>query len=69
MATSKIQDSANSSDATRRIVARRRFEAPATLMLVAHVEQEGVWLVEGGMHALARTLEACAKRKGAAFQV
>lgn len=43
------------------------FEAPATLMLVAHVEQEGVWLVEGGMHALARTLEACAKRKGATF--
>ncbi|MGD9195777.1 MAG: FAD-dependent oxidoreductase, partial [Methyloceanibacter sp.] len=44
------------------------FEAPATLMLVAHVEQEGVWLVEGGMHALARTLEACAKRKGVAFR-
>ena len=29
------------------------FRAPATLMLVAHVEQEGVWLVEGGMHRLA----------------
>ena len=29
------------------------FLAPATLMLVAHVEQEGVWLVEGGMHRLA----------------
>jgi 1-hydroxycarotenoid 3,4-desaturase len=25
------------------------FLAPATLMLVAHVEQDGVWLVRGGM--------------------
>ena len=25
-------------------------------MLVAHVEQEGVWLVEGGMHRLAAAL-------------
>ena len=33
------------------------FEAPATLMLVAHVEQDGVWYVEGGMHALAAALE------------
>lgn len=37
------------------------FEAPATLMLVAHVEQTGVWLPRGGMHGfakgLARTLE------------
>ena len=32
------------------------FLAPATLMLVAHVEQEGVWLVEGGMHRLAAAL-------------
>lgn len=28
------------------------FDAPATLMLVAHVEQAGVWRVEGGMHRL-----------------
>ena len=32
------------------------FEAPATLILVPHVEQEGVWYVEGGMHAVARAL-------------
>ena len=32
------------------------FLAPATLMLIAHVEQEGVWLVEGGMHRLAQVL-------------
>ncbi len=32
------------------------FNAPATLMLIAHVEQEGVWLVEGGMHRLAQAM-------------
>lgn len=32
------------------------FRAPATLMLVAHVEQRGVWLVDGGMHKLAVAL-------------
>jgi 1-hydroxycarotenoid 3,4-desaturase len=30
------------------------FTAPATLNLIAHVEQQGVWVVEGGMFALAR---------------
>jgi 1-hydroxycarotenoid 3,4-desaturase len=29
---------------------------PATLMLVAHVEQDGVWLLDGGMRALAQAL-------------
>jgi 1-hydroxycarotenoid 3,4-desaturase len=32
------------------------FDAPATLMLVAHVEREGVWSIGGGMGALARAL-------------
>lgn len=32
------------------------YHAPATLMLIAHVEQEGVWIPKGGMHALARRL-------------
>ena len=32
------------------------FAAPATLMLVAHVEREGVWLVEGGMQGVATML-------------
>ncbi len=41
------------------------YLAPATLMLVAHVEREGVWLVEGGMHALAKALAALAAAKGA----
>jgi 1-hydroxycarotenoid 3,4-desaturase len=41
------------------------YDAPATLMLVAHVESEGVWLVEGGMHRLAVALAALAERLGA----
>lgn len=40
------------------------FEAPATLMLVAHVEREAVWQVEGGMFRLAQVLAACASRQG-----
>ncbi len=36
------------------------FSAPATLMLIAHVEQEGVWLVDGGMHELALAMEKLA---------
>ena len=33
-------------------------------MLIAHVEQEGVWYIEGGMHALARKMSEFAKRLG-----
>lgn len=44
------------------------FAAPATLMLVAHVEQTGVWLVEGGMHRLARALAGLAVTCGATFR-
>lgn len=44
------------------------FSAPATLMLVAHVEQAGVWMVDGGMAGLARTLAAFAQTKGATFR-
>ncbi len=40
------------------------FSAPATLMLVAHVEQSGVWLVEGGMHRLALALADAARALG-----
>jgi len=42
--------------------------APATLMLVAHVEQQGVWLVEGGMHRIARLLARLAAERGAGFR-
>ena len=40
------------------------FLAPATLMLVAHVEQAGVWTVKGGMHELALALARLARAKG-----
>lgn len=44
------------------------LKAPATLMLVAHVELQGLWAVEGGMSRLAEALEALARRNGAAFR-
>lgn len=44
------------------------FLAPATLMLVAHVEQDGVWLVEGGMHRIALALAALARDRGATLR-
>ena len=44
------------------------FAAPATLMLIAHVEQQGVWLAQDGMHAIAKAIEALAVRNGAAFR-
>lgn len=40
------------------------FRSPATLMLIAHVEQDGVWMVEGGMHEIAAAFVALATRKG-----
>lgn len=44
------------------------FTAPATLMLIAHVEQDGVWVVEGGMQRLADGLQRCAESLGVRFQ-
>lgn len=44
------------------------FFAPATLMLIAHVEQTGVWSIEGGMHRLARTLADLATARGATLR-
>ncbi len=44
------------------------FEAPATLMLVAHVEQSGVWLVDGGMQRLVEAVTGLAERHGAVFR-
>jgi 1-hydroxycarotenoid 3,4-desaturase len=41
------------------------WQAPATLMLVAHVEMEGVWAVRGGMRALAQSIAALALQRGA----
>jgi len=44
------------------------YRTPATLMLVAHVEQQGVWLVEGGMHRLAEALARLATARGAVLR-
>jgi 1-hydroxycarotenoid 3,4-desaturase len=44
------------------------FLAPATLMLVAHVEQDGIWLADGGMHAVARAMERLASDLGVRFR-
>lgn len=40
------------------------FEAPATLMLIAHVELDGVWTIRGGMHQLARAMADIAEAVG-----
>ena len=44
------------------------YLAPATLMLVAHVEQDGVWLVDGGMHRIAQVLAELAVARGATLR-
>ncbi len=44
------------------------YQAPAMLMLIAHVEQRGVWFVEGGMHRIAVALANLAERHGAVFR-
>lgn len=45
------------------------YLAPATLALVAHVEQEGVWIVDGGMQRLPDALAAVARDLGVVFRV
>jgi 1-hydroxycarotenoid 3,4-desaturase len=44
------------------------WAAPATLMLIAHVEQQGVWLVRGGIHEVARAIAGLAEQHGARFR-
>ncbi len=43
-------------------------QVPALLGLIWQAECAGVWVVEGGMHRLARALESLALRGGAAFR-
>lgn len=45
------------------------FATPATLMLIAHVEAQGVWLIDGGMTALANALQRIAEEQGARFRL
>ena len=40
------------------------YRAPATLMLIAHVERAGVWQIAGGMHQLARAMAGLLVRLG-----
>ena len=44
------------------------YLSPATLMLVAHVEQAGVWYVEGGMYRIVAALEKLALHLGVRFK-
>ena len=41
------------------------WQAPATLMLIAQVEMDGVWSVQGGMVGMAHALARVARRHGA----
>ncbi len=41
--------------------------APATLIVIAHVEREGVWQLSGGMQGLARALQQAALKLGVTF--
>ncbi len=43
------------------------FQTPATIMLVAHAERDGVWSVDGGMGAVAKALQGLASDLGASF--
>ncbi|MEM6651468.1 MAG: 1-hydroxycarotenoid 3,4-desaturase CrtD [Pseudomonadota bacterium] len=45
------------------------YLTPATLMLIAHVEQDGVWLVDGGMRAVAHAMADIAQRNGATIRL
>ena len=45
------------------------WQAPATLMLVAQVEMDGVWSVEGGMTALSGMLAQLASARGARIRL
>jgi len=44
------------------------FSAPATLSLIAHAEERGVWSIEGGMHRLADAMAGLAARLGATLR-
>ncbi len=44
------------------------YEATATLMLIAHLEARGVWLVDGGMHKVAEAIAGLAAARGAVFR-
>jgi 1-hydroxycarotenoid 3,4-desaturase len=44
------------------------FKAPATMMLISHLESAGVWRVDGGLHQVARAVAELSQRHGARFR-
>jgi 1-hydroxycarotenoid 3,4-desaturase len=44
------------------------FRAPATLMLVAHVEQQGIWYVKGGMYRIVESMTELCRQRGVVFR-
>ena len=45
------------------------LETPATLMLITHAEQQGVWVLPGGMTSLARAMQHLSESHGAVFRL
>lgn len=45
------------------------YQAPSTLMLIAHAERLGVWRVSGGMRQIAAAMRACAVDRGASIRL
>ncbi|MEO1694950.1 MAG: phytoene desaturase family protein [Pseudomonadota bacterium] len=45
------------------------YQSPATLMLIAHAERRGVWMLDGGMHALAQAFARLATERGAEIRL
>lgn len=45
-----------------------RLRSPATLAVIAHVEQRGVWLVDGGIRTFAEALARAAQKAGVTFE-
>ena len=44
------------------------LSAPATLMLIAEVEMQGVWVIDGGMSALAQAIARLARQHGVSIR-
>jgi len=44
------------------------FQAPGTLMLIAHAERLGVWVIDGGMKRLATAIADAAQSRGVTFR-
>ena len=43
------------------------YQSPGLLSLIWHAEERGVWVVEGGMHRVAQSIQALCEARGAEF--